>query len=314
MKKLFCLMILASFGFCLLPTLLPMEEGLVYQFYDEKTQTEMFRDSVFNESLMVLSTFDSIPFPIWMTERKSKNLTYKIGYFDPSPSQAAKWGTYMHGFRQDYFYSKLNFQMTDMGAMVVIGNQALEYKYILIRHDDSLSSEQVSMGGRTDSIWQEEVEWNKSPKYKHTFVPGLGVVKVEYDKAEWCTAPCKFPYVQDTTLLSYKMNPQYHNYYLCRIVKANGDTLFDAVRDVISPVLPNNPSDQIKGLQKGQWPIPSGFEVKRVERILTNGSSEILNYNVQNRVLYLEQVKNHNAVEWVRIVPKNGASRTLRWE
>jgi hypothetical protein len=313
MKKILFAMVFASFGFCL-PVLLPMEDGLVYQFYDEKTQDEMFRDSVLNESLMVLSTFDTIPFPIWMTERKSKNLTYKIGYFNPSASQTPKWGLYMHGFKYDDFYCKLNFSMTDMATMTLIRTQKFEEKSMLMRHDDSSYTEQTSMGGRVDSIWSEETEWNQSPKYKQTFVPGLGIVKVEYDKAEWCTAPCKFPYVQDTSLLSYKMNPQYHNYYLRRIVKANGDTLFDAVRDVISPVLPNNPSDQIKGMKKGQWPIPSGFDVKSVERILANGSSEILNYNVQNRVLYLEQVKNHNAVEWVRIVPKNGAVRTLRWE
>ena len=177
----------------------------------------------------------------------------------------------------------------------------------------------------------------KPPYFRMEGIPGLGIVQMRYmqnssDTTQWrnpCTdmayraelqaksdvalMPCTLD-----TLPASKENPLHQSYYLRYIISPVGDTTFDYNRDIIK-YTPNlkpiaKPDDKSMDRFAGQWPIPSGFEVKSVERILANGSSEILNYNVQNRVLYLEQVKNRNAVEWVRIVPKNGAVRTLRWE
>ena len=315
MRYLNALFISGFFTLCFaLDAIFPLSKGTSFDFYDEKTQLMLFSDSIVTDTLLELP---KSPKAAWQVIRKLGFIQDVFYYEQPRMDELKKWGIESQRTAQnDVVYKIQAFNMKSSGFIIYDTVKNI-FTYPSAKHLDSniVQIKHLPSIKNGDSSWAMETDWHNSPKYKHTVVPGLGIVKVEYFTGlEGCDFDCVRPYTQDTSLLSYKMNPEYHNYYLRRIVKANGDTLFDAVRDVVSPVLPNNSSDKIKGMQKGQWPIPSGFEVKSVERILANGSSEILNYNVQNRVLYLEQVKNRNAVEWVRIVPKSGAVRTLRWE
>jgi hypothetical protein len=313
MKTIFTLVLLFTFN--IFAQIFPMEKGTVYYFNSIEDKQLLFYDSVKFEQLDSIKNLSNHVYPIWHLSRITQNkYIQEVMFYDPSPNQLIIWNYNSYGATSlsEYYKVSPNKRMT---IFVIIDTISRTYGYDMARFDDTLQTKMIAPSyiGK-DSSFSQELDFHNSPKYKHTVVPGLGVVKVEYDRAEWCVAPCKFPFVQDTSLLSYKMNPEYKDFYLRRIVKANGDTLFDYERDVISPVLPQKALDQSSGFKGGQWTLPHGFEVQKAERILANGKVQNLRFRLQNRVLILENVKDHNQMEWVRITPKSGVARTLRWE
>jgi hypothetical protein len=296
--------------------------GVVDSAYDGNFKTKIIYSKISRKYLSNDSLFGFTSIPTQFPGSDRDTLTQLLKVYQKNDT-----------LRIAPIYAMANFQYTSSGTTNTISSL---HENLMIDGKKSTVMNGYNILEPFTSTWQSL----KPPFSRMMSIPGLGVVQMRYQKSEkdttqWCNPSsdmkdyeCIADYYNHTsdempigkidTLPASPENPYHQSYYLRYIIEANGDTTFDYHRDIIKwaptlATLPKAGSHKIENIA-GTWILPKGFEVKSVERILVNGSSQKLNYRIQNQKLELFQLKNRNAVEWVRIVPQNGVARTLRWE